>query len=92
MPPVARLTAPTSHPGVVEGPGVPTVLVEGLPVAVVTDVHTCFLAPPAGPHPPGPFVGGSLTVLVGGLPVLRMGDVSACGATILLGALSVEVG
>ena len=92
MPPLARVGAPTSHPGVVEGPGVPTVLVEGLPVAVALDVHVCGLAPPAGPHPPSSFPVGSETVFAGGRPVLRMGDASACGATILLGAFTVEVG
>jgi uncharacterized Zn-binding protein involved in type VI secretion len=77
---------------VVQGPGVPTVLVEGLPVAVVLDIHACGLAPPAGPHPPSPFPVGSATVYAGGRPVLRMGDASACGATILLGAVTVEAG
>lgn len=92
MPPLARIAAPSSHGGTVVGPGVPTVLVEGLPVAVLTDLHACALPPPAGPHPATPFLTGSFSVLVGGLPVLRMGDTAGCGATILLGALTVEVG
>ncbi|MGH9281529.1 MAG: PAAR domain-containing protein, partial [Acidimicrobiales bacterium] len=31
MPPAARLGDPTGHPGVVTGPGVPTVLIGGRP-------------------------------------------------------------
>jgi uncharacterized Zn-binding protein involved in type VI secretion len=92
MPPAARVADPTAHPGVVTGPGVPTVLIAGLPAAVVGDVHTCSFPPPAGPHPPTPFPKGSVTVLIGGRPALRMGDLSGCGAPILSGAVTVLIG
>jgi len=92
MPPAARVGDPTGHPGVITGPGVPTVLIGGMPAAVVGDLHTCAFPPPAGPHPPTPFPLGSFTVLIGGRPALRMGDVSGCGAPIVVGMMNVLIG
>jgi uncharacterized Zn-binding protein involved in type VI secretion len=92
MPPAARLGDPTGHPGVVTGPGVPTVLIGKKPAAVVGDMHTCSMPPLAGPHPPSPFPKGSLTVLISGRPALRMGDMSGCGAPIVAGAFTVLIG
>lgn len=92
MPPAARMGDPTGHPGIVTGPGVPTVLIAGQPAAVVGDTHTCSMPPPAGPHPPAPFPKGSVTVLIGGRPALRMGDLSSCGAPIVMGAPTVIIG
>jgi uncharacterized Zn-binding protein involved in type VI secretion len=82
MPFAARVTDMTAHPGVVTGPGVPTVLVGGLPAAVAGDLHTCSFPPPAV-HPPTPFPMGCPTVLVSGRPALRVGDMAGCGAPIL---------
>lgn len=92
MRPAARVGDPTGHPGVVAGPGVPNVLILGLPAAVVGDLHACALPPTAGPHPPNPFPVGSVTVLIGGRPALRLGDVAACGAPIIAGAVNVLIG
>ena len=92
MPPAARVSDPTGHPGTVVGPGVSTVLVGGLPIAVMGDTHSCAMPPTAGPHPPTPFVGGSTSVLVGGRPALRLGDVSGCGAPIVSGSPTVLIG
>ena len=92
MPPAARVTDPTAHPGMVSGPGVPNVLIGGLPAAVAGDMHACAMPPTAGPHPPTPFPMGSVTVLIGGRPALRLGDVSGCGAPIVLGAVNVVIG
>jgi uncharacterized Zn-binding protein involved in type VI secretion len=83
---------PTGHPGTVAGPGVPNVLVSGMPAAVVGDLHTCAMPPTAGPHPPTPFPMGSTTVLIGGRPALRLGDVAGCGAPIVAGAMNVLIG
>ena len=47
MPPAARVGDMTGHPGVITGPGVPTVLIGGMPAAVVGDLHTCSFPPPA---------------------------------------------
>ena len=91
MPFAARVGDPTAHPGVVTGPGVPTVLIGGMPAAVVGDLHTCSFPPPAV-HPPTPFPMGSLTVMIGGRPALRVGDMAGCGAPIVMGAPTVNVG
>ena len=88
----ARVGDPTGHPGVISGPGVPNVLIGGQPAAVVGDMHTCSMPSPAGPHPPSPFVKGSLTVLIGGRSALRMGDMSGCGAPIVAGLPTVIIG
>ena len=83
MPPAARVGDLTPPPGVSAGPGVATVLIGGLPAAVVGDLHTCSMPPPAGPHPPSPFPMGSTSVLIGSRPAIRVGDMSGCGAPVL---------
>jgi uncharacterized Zn-binding protein involved in type VI secretion len=92
MPPAARVTDPTGHPGMISGPGVPNVLIGGLPAAVVGDLHACAMPPLAGPHPLTPIVKGSATVLIGGRPAARMGDLTGCGAPIILGMPTVQIG
>jgi len=92
MPASARVSDTTGHPGTVTGPGVSTVLIGGLPAAVVGDTHTCSMPPTAGPHPPTPFSRGSTSVLIGGRPALRVGDVAGCGAPIMTGAQDVLIG
>ena len=91
MPPAARVGDPTAHPGVVTGPGMPTVLVGGQPVAVLGDVHACGF-PGVVPHPPTPIAKGSAMVLVGGRPVARMTDISGCASPIVFGIPPVEIG
>jgi uncharacterized Zn-binding protein involved in type VI secretion len=91
MPPAARVGDPTAHPGIVTGPGLPTVLVGGQPAAVLGDVHACGF-PGAVPHPPTPIAKGSTMVLVGGRPVARMTDLAACSAPIISGIPPVEIG
>lgn len=91
MPPAARVTDTTGHPGSVTGPGVSTVLIGGMPAAVLGDMHACAFPPPAS-HPPTPFTKGSGTVLIGGRPSLRLGDVAGCGAPIVVGLPTVIVG
>jgi uncharacterized Zn-binding protein involved in type VI secretion len=92
MPFAARVGDPTGHPGVIAGPGVPTVLIGGMPAAVMGDNHICSMPPLAGPHPPSPIALGSFTVLAGGKPLARVGDMSGCGAPIIMGCPLVEVG
>lgn len=92
MPAAARVLDPTGHPGLVSGPGMPTVMIMGQPAAVAFDMHACTMPPPAGPHPPSPFPKGSLTVLIGGRGALRLGDLSGCGAPIVFGAATVLIG
>jgi uncharacterized Zn-binding protein involved in type VI secretion len=92
MPFAARLGDPSGHPGVIVGPGNPTVLIGGMPAAAVGDMHVCSMPPLAGPHPPSPISIGSTTVLIGGKPAARVGDISGCGAPIVLGCLLVDIG
>jgi uncharacterized Zn-binding protein involved in type VI secretion len=91
MPPAARVGDTTGHPGSVTGPGVSTVLIGGMPAAVMGDMHGCAFPPPAS-HPPTPFTKGSGTVLIGARPALRIGDVAGCGAPIIIGAFTVMIG
>ena len=85
MPPAARVGDATGHPGVIGPPGVPTVLIGGMPAARVGDMLVCV-------GPPDVIAMGSFTVLIGGMPAARMGDMSACGAPIVLGAPTVLIG
>lgn len=97
--PAARVGDPTSHGGLILGPGVPTVLVGGLPAAVVGDQTTCPafepVLPTPLPHVGGPIVTGSTTVLIGGRRAARVGDVNAenaSSAAIVAGASTVVIG
>jgi len=92
MPAAARAGDPTSHPGVVSGPGVTTVLIGKQPAAVVGDNHTCAMPPTAGPHPPTAIAQGSATVFIGRRPAARVGDTAACGASIVSGAVTAVIG
>jgi uncharacterized Zn-binding protein involved in type VI secretion len=94
MPPAARITdmhtCPMASPnphigGPISGPCVPTVLIGGMPAAVVGDMCVC-----AGP--PDTIVMGSATVLIGGKPAARMGDSTAHGGVIILGCPTVIIG
>ena len=99
MPPAARLTdfhqcpmqtpavpAPIPHVGgPIVGPGVPTVLIGGLPAAKVGDMCVCV-------GPPDSIVKGSSTVKIGGAPAARLGDKTAHGGQIMLGAFNVMIG
>jgi uncharacterized Zn-binding protein involved in type VI secretion len=71
--------------GPVSGPGVVTVLIEGVPAAVIGDMCVCV-------GPPDTILKGSATVLIGGKPAARMGDQTAHGGIIVQGALTVQVG
>lgn len=95
MPPAARLTDIHVCPmvtgvvphvgGPVIGPGEPTVLIAGVPAAVVGDSVTCV-------GPPDTIIMGSTTVLIGGKPAARLGDSTAHGGVITLGAPTVIIG
>lgn len=98
MPPAARIfdmhTCPMSTPGMppiphvggpIQGPGAPTVLIGGLPAAIVSDAATCV-------GPPDTIISGSATVLIGGRPAARMGDPTAHGGTIVGGCPTVLIG
>ena len=95
MPPAARLTDMHTCPmvtgivphvgGPIIGPGVPTVLIGGMPAAVVGDNATCV-------GPPATIVKGSATVTIGKKPAARMGDQTAHGGVIVAGFPTVIIG
>ncbi|MCS4308111.1 putative Zn-binding protein involved in type VI secretion [Rheinheimera pacifica] len=98
MPPAARLTdmhqCPMQTPGLppiphvggpVIGPGIPTVLIEKLPAAVLGDSCVCV-------GPPDSIIKGSTTVLIGGKPAARLGDTCAHGGAVMMGAPTVMIG
>jgi uncharacterized Zn-binding protein involved in type VI secretion len=98
MPPAARLTdmhtCPMQTPGTppiphvggpVVGPGAATVLIGGLPAAVLGDSLVCV-------GPPDTIVAGSASVMIGGAPAARMGDSTAHGGAIVVGAPTVLIG
>ena len=65
-------------------PGVPTVLIGGLPAATVGSMCTCV-------GPPDSIVLGSFTVLIGGKPAARMLDTTAHGGKIVGGCPTVLI-
>ena len=91
MPAAARVADVTTHGGTIVGPGEPTVLIGGMPAAVMGDMHVCPIPPP--PHiPSSPFPLGSSTVLIGGKPALRTTDTCICGAGAAVGEPTVLIG
>ena len=79
-------TGPVPHVGgPISGPGCSTVLIGGMPAAVVGDMAVCT-------GPPDSIVAGSATVLIGGMPAARLGDSTAHGGTIILGCFTVLIG
>ncbi len=87
----ARVGDPTNHGGVIIGPGAPTVMIGGMPAAVMGDTHVCPIPPP-GHIPSSPFIIGSTTVMLGGKPALRITDTCACGAMPIVGCPTVMIG
>lgn len=80
------VTGTTPHVGgPVAGPGVPTVLIGGLPAAVVGDMCVCV-------GPPDSIAMGSTGVLIGGKPAGRFGDLTVHGGQIVAGCPTVLIG
>ena len=79
VPPVPHVGGP------VTGPGAPTVLIGGMPAAVMGDMCTCV-------GPPDTIILGSTGVFIGGKPAARMGDSCAHGGTIVIGCPTVLIG
>jgi uncharacterized Zn-binding protein involved in type VI secretion len=79
LPPIPHVGGPLT------GPGCPTVLIGGMPAAVMGDMCTCV-------GPPDTVILGSMSVLIGGKPAARMGDSSAHGGMITVGCPTVLIG
>ncbi|MDR1632370.1 MAG: PAAR domain-containing protein [Dysgonamonadaceae bacterium] len=78
--------APIPHVGgPIIGPGTPTVVIGGLPAAVLGDTCICV-------GPPDTILKGSATVLICGKPAARMGDTCAHGGSIIIGCPTVMIG
>ena len=72
-------TPPVPHVGgPILPPGVPTVMIGGMPAATVGSMCTCV-------GPPDSIVQGSMKVMIGGRPAARMGDSCAHGGTVTIG-------
>lgn len=71
--------------GPIVAPGAPTVLIEFLPAARMTDMLTCV-------GPPDMIMMGSPTVLIQFLMAARLGDPTVHGGVIVLGAFTVMIG
>jgi len=93
MPAAARLGDADTSDGSIAGATIDSVLINGMPAAVVGSVDSSH-APYGNPHPPheaATVVGGSDTVLVEGFPLARVGDPLSCGHAIGDGSPDVEV-
>ena len=71
--------------GLLQGQGAPTVLIGGMPAAVMGDMCVCT-------GPPDTIIKGSATVMIGGKSAARMGDSTAHGGSIVLGCFTVMIG
>jgi uncharacterized Zn-binding protein involved in type VI secretion len=71
--------------GPISGPGAPTVLIGGIPAAVVGDMCVCV-------GPPDSIAMGSATVLITNKPAARLGDPTAHGGSIVVGFPTVLIG
>ena len=79
-------TPPIPHVGgPVTGPGCPTVMIGGMPAAVMGDLCTCT-------GPPDTIALGSIGVMIGGKPAARMGDICGHGGSIVAGLPTVMIG
>lgn len=95
MPPAARVTDMHVCPmvtglvphvgGPILPPGAPTVLIDFLPAATVTDMATCI-------GPPDVVIMGSSGVFINFLPAARLGDPTAHGGVIVMGSPTCIIG
>lgn len=98
MPPAARITdmhtCPMQTPGTppvphvggpIIGPGAATVLIGGMPAAIMGDSATCV-------GPPDSLIKGSATVLITGKPAVRISDTTAHGGSVVAGCPTVLIG
>jgi len=95
MPPAARVTDFHICPqitvlvphvgGPILPPGVPTVIIGGMPAATVNSLCVCV-------GPPDSILLGSATVTINGQPAARIGDLTAHGGMIVTGCPTVTIG
>lgn len=79
-------TPPIPHVGgPIMPPGMPTVLIGGMPAATLSSMCVCT-------GPPDSIIMGSAGVMIGGKPAARMGDSTAHGGSIVAGFPTVLIG
>jgi len=83
---VVRLGDGSSHGGAMVSAGT-TVLVNGVPMCVSGDSHSCPI-----PEHGVTSVTGSSSVKSGGKAVIKAGDVAGCGASVVSGSPNVTFG
>jgi uncharacterized Zn-binding protein involved in type VI secretion len=76
---------PPHSGGPIMPPGVPTVLIGGLPAATIGSMCTCIGSSDT-------IVKGSTSVMIGGKPAARQGDSTAHGGSIVSGCATVIIG
>ena len=89
---IVRVGDSTNHGGIVVGPGVASVLAEGMPVVTMGDMHVCSLPPNSHQPTASSFIASNATVLVDGEPVVTTIDSCGCGAMAVVGSPTVLVG
>ncbi|WP_018681887.1 PAAR domain-containing protein [Actinokineospora enzanensis] len=103
MPPAARIGDTTTHtrtppptgvlfPPMPMSPRLATVFIAGRTPVVSTSLHQCAIHYAMTPVNRVIATPRPRMVLVGGLPLACVGDPTACGGTILTGALNVIIG
>ena len=83
---VVRLGDGSSHGGTMVSAGT-TVLVNGVPMCVSGDSHSCPI-----PYHGVTSVTGTSSVESGGKAVIKTGDVAGCGASVISGSPNVTFG
>jgi len=77
--PAARIGDMTAHGGVIVGPGASSVIIGGMPTALVGDMQTCPLVDGLKPHVGGVILPpGGMNVIIEGRPAARVGDITQC--------------
>ena len=95
MPMAAQISSISTHGGTLQGSGVPTVKLGGLPAAVALDastMHICPIVVPPAHLKSSQVIKGSTTVFLNGKAAARVNDPVGCGATIMSGAFDVLIG
>lgn len=94
MPNVIRRNDPNTAGGLANGSVATTVLVNGLPCAVIGTIITPHApwGPPHPPHDAATITSGVSSVLVEGKPIAIVGSSNSCGHTMAIGSPDVKAG
>ena len=93
--PAARVTDLTQHGGIIMPPCALKTMIEMLPAARLTDMHTCPMVTVLVPHVGGPIIMAAPTVFIEFLPAARVMDQLVCVGPpdmIQMGAMKTFIG